>query len=373
MPSKTEIKLELETRRKSVAEAIIAAQRRGDQAAVDSLMPAHREVQLALDKLALASAEAMLPLLAALNERIAAALAKAKMGAIEGAFARQPRPVPAGGGDGASEAEVEPTVAPGPAPVTEPAVSPEPVTEAESEEELPPETEPATGGAPAPALAHVSAPDPATAPAVPGAFTLTEAHLIALWRRSSFPIDGRGIIVFGIRGMLPVEFAGTPLGAAHPVTFGAPNYRTMCCTLGHWRPGLGLTLFPGSTVPFGSSVEQARARNGVGTNQMGPGRYRNYVAGWHKRSEGPSGHWALVQDCAITLQRSGDDADYDADDRWEVGRIAGDNIHCAHNMGPDSNIAGASFSSLGCQVVAGKVDKGRPGSERGPWAKFIAP
>ena len=108
-------------------------------------------------------------------------------------------------------------------------------------------------------------------------------------------------------------------------------------------------------------------------NQLGCGRYKNYAHGWHKRSEGPSGHWAMRQECAITIQRTGDDTDYDLDDRWEVGRIAGDNIHCAFHMGADGAIPDSRFSSAGCQTIAGTVKKGVRNSERGPWKKFIAP
>lgn len=241
-----------------------------------------------------------------------------------------------------------------------------------------------TGGAPAgpvtvepaetPAVvadATVTVADPG--PADGGQLLLTEAHLIALWKRSLFPIDGRGRIVFGIRGARPVDFGGTALAERHEIVPMSVNYRTMNCTLGHWLPGTGLALFPGSTVPFHTIVARRVAANGVGVNQMGLGRYTRYTAGWHKRSEGSGGHWALRQECPITLQRTGDDADYDLLDRWQAGRIAGDNIHCAFGMGPDDAIPDHRFSSAGCQVVAGTVRKGRPGSEAGPWKRFIAP
>ncbi|MEM9198292.1 MAG: peptidoglycan-binding domain-containing protein [Pseudomonadota bacterium] len=222
-----------------------------------------------------------------------------------------------------------------------------------------------------PPLETVAAVDPGPDPA--GRLLLSEAHLLALWKRSLFPIDSRGLIVFGLRGCRPVEISGTAMAMAHEITPTPVNLRTMNCTLGHWRPGAGLALFPGSTVPFGPAVEKRIAQNGVGVNQMGRGRYKRYTAGWHKRSEGPAGHWALRQECAITLQRTGDDADFDLLDRWEEGRIAGDNIHCAFHMGFDGGSAVAGFSSLGCQTVAGTVKKGVKGSEAGPWRSFIAP
>ncbi len=206
-----------------------------------------------------------------------------------------------------------------------------------------------------------------------GALILTEAHLLAMWKRSQFPVDGRGIIVFGLRGSRPVDYAGTGFEAGHEIVLREVNYKTMNCTMGQWHPTRGLAVFPGSTVPYHSIVASKVANRGIGVNQMGRGRYKNYATNWHKRAEGSNGHWALRQDCAITIQRTGDDEDFDLDDRWEVGRIAGDNIHCAFHMGADGQIPDSRFSSAGCQTIAGTVKKGVSGSERGPWKKFIAP
>ena len=217
----------------------------------------------------------------------------------------------------------------------------------------------------------VRAPDPGIAAS--GNLVLTEAHLIALWKRSQFPISGGGTIVFGLRGCQPVDHSGTGVAMEHEIVLSPINYKTMNCTLGQWQPSAGFAVFPGSTVPYGATVNKRIGNNGIGVNQMGRGRYKRYQAGWHKRSEGKNGHWALQQDCAITIQRTADDADFDLEDRWEVGRIAGDNIHCAFHMGVDENIPDSRFSSAGCQTVAGTVKKGVKGSERGPWKKFIAP
>ncbi len=204
------------------------------------------------------------------------------------------------------------------------------------------------------------------------ALILTEADLIALWRRSSYPIPSETSIVFGIRGCLPVDYGGTPMAKSHQISLTPVNYRTMNCSLGIWVPGQGFSLYPGSTVPYGPWVAGGIRDEGRGVNQIGRGRYRKYVPGWHKRSEGRTGHWALLQECPITIQRTADDDDFDLADRWEAGRIAGDNIHCAFNMGPGAAIPSSKYSSLGCQVIAGTVKKGVPGSETGPWKKFIA-
>ncbi|MBR0556524.1 peptidoglycan-binding protein [Ciceribacter sp. L1K23] len=223
----------------------------------------------------------------------------------------------------------------------------------------------------------VVAPEDITAPPPPavagGPLTLTEAHLIALWKRSQFPLPTAGIVVFGIRGCRPVDYSGTDFGPGHALEMRELNYTTMNCTIGLWKPGKGLALFPGSTVPYRGVVAGAVSKGGKDVNQLGRGRYKKYIPGWHKFSEGASGHWALRQSCFITLQRTGDDLDYDGNDPWTVTEGAGDNIHCAFGMGPDGKIPDAKFSSAGCQTIAGLVTKGTEGSERGPWKKFIAP
>ncbi|NVK20296.1 MAG: peptidoglycan-binding protein [Methylocystaceae bacterium] len=206
-----------------------------------------------------------------------------------------------------------------------------------------------------------------------GALILTEAHLVALWRRSLFPIDDSRIVVFGLRGCRPVDFGGTDFVAGHEIAMTPVDYLNMNCTIGQWRPGHGIALFPGSTVPFGTVIQQLIPAGGQGVNRMGRGRMKRYRAGWHKRREREAGHWALIQECAITIQRTGNDPLYDDDDPWEAGRIAGDNIHCAFHMGVDGKVADAPFSSAGCQTIAGTVRKGQRSTEAGPWKRFITP
>ena len=206
-----------------------------------------------------------------------------------------------------------------------------------------------------------------------GTLLISEAHLVALWKRSLFPIDGRGMILFGLRGCLPADPSATEFRSSHKVKLADVDYRRMRCTIGQWRPGKGFALFPGSTVPFVTLVDSATNRKGAGVNQMGRGRYKNYVSGWHKRREGrKKGHWALLQESDISFQRTPSDVNYTPDDPWQAGR-PGDNIHCAFHMGAPDKLAESRYSSAGCQVVAGRVVKGRKGSEEGPWGKFIAP
>lgn len=218
-----------------------------------------------------------------------------------------------------------------------------------------------------------AAPEPITDSSA-GAIAISEAHLVALWKRSHFPIDtARGFILFGLRGCRPVDYSGTGFADSHEIILSDVNFATMNCTIGQWRPGDGLALFPGSTVPYGAIVKSKISVGGSGVNQLGRGRYTNYKAGWHKRKEGSNGHWALQQNCPITIQRTADDADFDNEDNWYEGYIAGDNIHCAFGMGAGAKIPDHRYSSAGCQVIAGTVKKGVRGSEAGPWEKFIRP
>lgn len=218
-----------------------------------------------------------------------------------------------------------------------------------------------------------TSPESDVGPGAGHSLVLSEEHLIALWKRSLYPIETGKIIVFGLRGVRPVSFGEHRFASTQGIMPMPLNFLTMNCTIGQWLPGEGIALFPGSTVPFREIVRGGISKNGQGVNQLGRGRYRSYDAGWHKRGEGSAGHWALRQNCEITLQRTGDDLDYDAADRWWQGWEAGDNIHCAFNMGEGDAVANVSFSSAGCQVVAGTVKKGVRDSESGPWAAFIAP
>jgi predicted chitinase len=214
--------------------------------------------------------------------------------------------------------------------------------------------------------------DPAADAPPLNATKLQEGHLVALWRRSMFPFDDRGIILFGIRGCLPVDFSGTGFQKSHALTFPSIDYKEMRCTIGQWNPGKGIALFPGSTVPFSELITKRVNHGGTQVNQMGRGRHLNYAPEFHKRREGKGGHWAILQESDCTFQRTGDNATYDKSDKWGTGR-PGDNIHCAFHMGGPASIPRSIFSSAGCQVVAGTVKKGKRDSESGPWRKFIEP
>lgn len=382
--NRQEIADRLRALRRSLEAPFAKAQAAGDQAEMDRLMAIAGEIDDVLAALALASLESLAASLTRIKTRIEGKTAKAKKAAETFAglsiadLTEEVKKILSESEEEAAKAAPEPA-APEPEP-PEPQVTAKPpkatvkaiaATKAAAKAER---KKAEAAGEPAPA----APPEPVRAPEVAAAaesaaLVLTEAHLIALWKRSQFPISGRGIIVFGLRGARPAILGGGGFADGHEIVMTPVNYRTMNCAIGQWRPGEGFALFPGSTVPFGATVEARIPANGVGANQMGRGRYKRYDAGWHKRSEGPAGHWALRQGCQITLQRTGDDADYDLKDRWEVGWSAGDNIHCAFHMGDGADLANVKFSSAGCQTVAGTVKKGVPGSEAGPWARFIEP
>ncbi len=345
MPTPDEIRTaraQLETWRRSLEAPFAAAQAAGDQAEMERLQGIAADIDAVLDELAFLGLAQIAASLAEIRGRIekkkkkadeaAESLASASLSKIR----KMMRELTA---QTAEEAVPEE-----PAPPPPPAIAAEP-------------------------LAPVAAPETAG----DGRLVLGEAAMRVLWARSQFPVSPGAITLFGLRGCRPVDFAAAGMAAEQEIALSPVNYRTMNCTLGHWRPGEGVALFPGSTVPFGAIVEAKIAAGGVGVNQMGCGRYTRYVAGWHKRSEGPAGHWALLQSCQITLQRTADDADFDLHDRWEAGKIAGDNIHCAFHMGLGEGVADVEYSSAGCQVVAGTVKKGERGSEQGPWRRFIEP
>ena len=71
----------------------------------------------------------------------------------------------------------------------------------------------------------------------------------------------------------------------------------------------------------------------------------------------------------LPVWRTGDDTDYEGDDRLEY-EIVYDNLHCARQ----TNETASRYSSRGCVVVAGKPgDSGadRITSEIGPWKRFL--
>lgn len=192
-------------------------------------------------------------------------------------------------------------------------------------------------------------------------FTLSEAALEIAFGRARLEPRREGAVLFGIRGCTPATPGSDKLATSHGLAVTTPDYLRPRCTLGYWRPGEGFAVFPGSTVPAQRSVRQKLATNGEGANQLCFGLHRGYRKGRHNSSNPRFGHRALRMEKAIPVQRTGDDLDYDADDRIEF-ETAYDNIHC----GWVADAQTPRYSSAGCQVIVGSANP-----ETGPWKAFV--
>lgn len=196
-------------------------------------------------------------------------------------------------------------------------------------------------------------------------FELTNDILMRLCAINSFPIPTEGMVFFGLRGALPLDLDGTSLAAGHHLHLAEPDYTHPRCTLGQWMPGDGkFALFPGSTVPHLKYVKPARARGGVGANQLMTGRYGDYRKGVHQAGKS-SGHQAFRQTQGRPIRRTADDFDYQNDDRVEFMNPF-DNLHAAWCM----SVNHPSYSSAGCQVVVGFPKCSTRGADSGPWKIF---
>jgi hypothetical protein len=204
-------------------------------------------------------------------------------------------------------------------------------------------------------------------------FVLTEHHLEQLFAATHFPLPPNQMLFLGLRGCIPVDPANNSFASSHPLEYVGTDYVHMRCTMVQWRPGNGFAIFLGSTVPHVSSIQSRIAAGGLGVNQLVSGYYRDrnsYYKGDHKLGTPNRRHRAFRNDSALPVWRTADDDDYDGDDRLDTTSIPGDNIHCSWQSNPSA----PSYSSNGCQVVAGRprvVDRGW-NTEMGPWAHFIA-
>lgn len=206
-------------------------------------------------------------------------------------------------------------------------------------------------------------------------FLFTEDHLKAMFELSQFEVPEDEILFFGLRGVSPVD-PGGGFAESHRVVEKGVDFLHMRCTIGQWRPGSGIALHPGSTVPHLSGVQSRVANNGDGVNMLatcfltkliGSSDHR-YVKGDHGITSSLGPHRAFRNAAKLPIWRTGDDSDYEGDDRL-LYQAAFDNLHCARRIDPNT----PNFSSLGCQVVAG-LPGGRtsdPGGEKGAWKAFI--
>ena len=207
------------------------------------------------------------------------------------------------------------------------------------------------------------------------AYALTEQHLEEMFSLANFDILEDEMIFFGLRGSQPLGDASAML-SSHLVEDKGTDFQHMRCTIGQWCPGQGFALFPGSTVPNIRGVTKGIGHGGTGVNMLAscyltdlPGTSdHRYRKGNHGVSSSLGPHRAFRNEAKQPLWRTGDDTDFEGDDRL-LYQQAFDNIHCARHMDP----ALAGFSSLGCQVVAGVAGgpMEHPGGEKGPWRTFV--
>ena len=203
------------------------------------------------------------------------------------------------------------------------------------------------------------------------AFTLSHASLEKLFAGFHIRPEGDGMLLFGLRGCLPVQ---SPEGwiASAKVRPAPVDHIHMRCTLGIWdRKGKRVFVAPGSTVPHKDNVEKAAARKGRakgrGTNQLEPGYYADLTKGEHLQGK-RNGHQALRQTEYRFYRRSRTGVPYPDSAPLFYGNPY-DNLHCGWN--PDGKAAG--FSSAGCMVVAGMPHCPRREDQAenlGPWKIF---
>lgn len=202
-------------------------------------------------------------------------------------------------------------------------------------------------------------------------FEIKPSHIIRLAKVNSFPVPDNEMFFFGLRGCLPIDEDSTDFKQSQMVETIDFDHKHPRCTLGQYDPEKGIALFPGSTVPHLSHIQNSLEKGGRGTNMLLTGYHKFYRKGWHKRGK-ITGHEAFRFDGKLPVRRTADDLDYDSDDRVEYTRPY-DNLHAAWSMGTENDY----FASAGCQVILGfpkckkRVDnQGDELPDTAPWKTF---
>ena len=206
-------------------------------------------------------------------------------------------------------------------------------------------------------------------------FELSEDDLRGMFRLANFEVPTGEMVFFGLRGASPVTQQGV-FSERHTLVEKGTDFRHQRCSIGQWIPGEGFSLHAGSTVPNISGVTKYVSNNGNGANMLAP-CYLTDLPGTsdHRYQKGDHGlqsqlgpHRAFRNANKLPILRTGDDTDYEGDDRL-VYEAAYDNLHCSRHM----NHTAPGYSSLGCQVIAGVAGRrsSNPGGEKGPWKAFI--
>jgi hypothetical protein len=198
-------------------------------------------------------------------------------------------------------------------------------------------------------------------------FTLTDKDLRKLCEVNNFSVPTNEMVLFGLRGLLPVNLEDHTFKTEHNVELADINYINPRCTLGQWLPkDKKFAIFPGSTIPHQSHVKDSVTKNGQGANQLMTGYYPDYRKGVHKAGTS-TGHDAFRQVSSHPIRRTSDDLDFDNDDRVEYEN-PNDNIHAGWCMG----VSATKYASAGCQVLVGFPQCKSRGQQpaTGPWKVF---
>jgi hypothetical protein len=200
---------------------------------------------------------------------------------------------------------------------------------------------------------------------------LSHESLTRLFAAFHIHPEGDGLVLFGLRGCLPVS---TSKGWSKSIKVNAADvdHIHMRCTLGIWdRRARRVFAAPGSTVPHKENVDKAAARigraKGRGTNQLEPGFFSDLTKGEHLQGK-RNGHEALRQTAYRFYRRSRTGVPYRDSSPLFYGNPY-DNLHCGWNVDGKS----AGFSSAGCMVVAGMPHCPRREDQTrnlGPWSVF---
>ncbi|MDW3221403.1 MAG: hypothetical protein R8G34_00710 [Paracoccaceae bacterium] len=206
-------------------------------------------------------------------------------------------------------------------------------------------------------------------------FTFTEKHIRRMFELANFEVPEDEMVFFGLRGSSPVTNEGV-FDDSHVLIELGTDWTHQRCTIGQWLPGKSFAIHTASTVPNIVSVRKKINNNGYGVNMLAP-CYLTDLPGTsdHRYTKGDHGltsklgpHRAFRNANKLPVWRTGDDDDYEGDDRL-VYESAFDNLHCSRHM--DSTTPG--YSSFGCQVVAGAAGRrtSNPGGEKGSWKAFV--
>jgi Putative peptidoglycan binding domain len=181
-------------------------------------------------------------------------------------------------------------------------------------------------------------------------FNLNSEVVERLFAMCAFSVPDDPIVLFGLRGCLPIALSDYEESQSKALTEQRPDYVHPACTIGIWKPGSSvLSCFAGSTVPRRQYLLDAQ--HGAGKANQVSFSLLQYEQGVHTSPPAGPAHRAFTQAGPFQVQRTHYDLEFSADDPFEVGQVH-DNLHCARTQGVNQPY---DFSSAGCQVVLGNT------------------